>query len=166
MLECLELNGSEGIFVGSLKLRANALAVIEALGTDEAPCQVRLIGRIRSLEQSPFPLIRVAWLRGISPLAPTGFVKAIEEYYGFVLPQPAESLREEDFQTGTEYDFVQRLMSPRRVDAARGDGRGPAARGQDVTDLRRLDLADMTALRERVGMTSTIALPRDKLDKE
>jgi len=166
MLECLELNTSEGIFVGPLKLRPNALAVIEALGTDDAPCQVRLIGRIESIEQAPYPLIRVAWLRGISPLSPVPFLGAVETYYGFRLPIAAHGLKESDFQTGTEFDFVQRLLSPRRVDSARGDGRGPEARGQDLGDLRKLDLTNMAALRERVGMTSTIALPREKLGKE
>jgi len=166
VLECLELNAREGIFVGPLKLRPNALAVIEAVGTDEAPCQVRLIGRIESIDQAPYPLIRVSWLRGISKLPPTPFLAAVEVHYGFRLPVPADGLHDADFESGTEYDFVQRLLSPRRIDAARGDGRGPGPVSVDLGGLRRPDLEDVAKLRERVGMTSTIALPRGALDKE
>ncbi len=166
VLECLELNAKEGIFVGPLKLRTSALAVIEAVGTDEAPCQVRLIGRIEAIDQAPYPFISVSWLRAVSPLRPSRFHAAVELHYGFRLPIPAEGLQDSDFETGTEYDFIQRLLSPRRVDAARGDGRGPGAVTQELATLRRPDVTDVAKLRERVGMASTIALPRNMLDKE
>jgi len=157
MLECLELNSILGTFVGPLKPRVDALAVIEAVDREGVPCNVRLIGRILSKVPRPYPLIRIKWVRALSPLLPDEFVETMIGSYGFLPDVNVDHLELGLFYLGTEYDFVRRLVFPRRPDSARGDGAEKRRVETPVAGIPRFRADETGEVRHRVGMDTTQA---------
>ncbi len=168
VLECLELNSREGVFVGPLKTRVSSLAVVEALNTmGDRACQVRLVGRVEESFTRPYPLVRLTWLRALSSLPPADVVEVLDTRYGFLIDVNLDRIDPADFEGGTEYDFARNLLIPRGRDSARGDSgrvdrnRTPAA---EIRRVRR-DTEEETP-RERVGVGTTVMLRPDQLDNE
>jgi len=154
MLECVELNSEQGTFVGPTKPRLSALAVVEAVDREGNPCNVRVIGRILQKVTRPYPLIRIKWVRALSPLDPVEFIDCIERYYGFVIDLDIFSLDLEEFAGGTEYDFTRQIVIPRTQDTARGDSR-PARKRGGSGSVRRLYDVSGRKVRNVLGDTTT-----------
>lgn len=166
MLECLELNSRQGTFVGPQKTRVAALAVVEAVGEDGEPCEVRFIGRVKEKYTSPYPMLRVQWVRAISSLPPAEFLRAVQDHYGFVIDIALDKLDMDTFSGGTEYDFSRRLVIPRGRDSARGDGAGRPAGRVVPSSLRRFSATESGRIPEKVGIDSTQVLVRSSPDDD
>ena len=164
-LECLELNTREGIFVGPSKPRLSALAVVEALASENEPSDVHIIGRVLQKISRPYPLIRIRWMRAVSHLSPAEFLDAVERHYGFLLEVDLDSVSEDDYERGTEYDFSRGTMMPRDRDTARGDSSSGRRARTDVDSIKRLFLDTKNrSVRQQMGDTTTrvgLHIPKD-----
>jgi hypothetical protein len=165
VLECLEINSREGIFVGTLKSRTSSLAVIEALDTlGDMPCDVRLIGRVEAMSPPPTPMIRIAWSRAISFLPPDAFREVMAKRYGLLLDFDLSHLDLSAFPDGTEYDFGRKLVLPHTPDLARGDD-GSNPRRQSSVGMRRYTEGSQK-LRDTLGSDQTLMMSKEEFLKE
>lgn len=163
VVACVELNSTEGLFVGPANPRHSSLAVIEAIRADGSTCEVRFIGRVTEHIRHPSNLVRVRWVRAVSHLPPVEFVNAVEACYGFVLNINAESLDPEPFANGSEYDFTREQLLPHGLDSARGDT-SRRKRREHTPPKRRYKTDDGRKARDQMGIatTQTFQLPRTK----
>ena len=163
VVACVELNATEGLFVGPANPRHSSLAVIEAMCEDGSTCDVRFIGRVTEHIRHPSNLVRVRWVRAVSHLPPVDFVEAVEAAYGFVLNVDAESLDPKPFANGSEYDFTREQLIPHGLDSARGDTSRRKKR-HNTPPKRRYKTDDGRKARDQMGIatTQTFQLPRNK----
>ena len=163
VVACVELNSTEGLFVGPANPRHSSLAVIEAMSKDGSTCDVRFIGRVTEHIKHPSNLVRVRWVRAVSHLPPVEFVSAVEACYGFVLNVDAEALEPAQFANGSEYDFGREQLIPHGLDSARGDT-SRRKRREHTPPKRRYKTDDGRKARDQMGIatTQTFQLPRTK----
>lgn len=149
---CVELNDQAGLFVGPAKPRLHSLAVIEAMNEQREACDVRIIGKVDQVVTRPSKMVRVKWMRAVSPLPPTQFMDMLGEYYGFAVPVDVTALPEDQYPNGVEYDFSRRLLTPRGLDSARGEsGSGRKA----APPTRKYQSEEQAEIREKMGMATT-----------
>jgi hypothetical protein len=149
---CVELNDEAGLFVGPAKPRMHSLAVIEAMTEQREACDVRIIGKVDQVVTRPSKMVRVRWMRAVSPLPPDRFLDMLGEYYGFSVPLDVTGLTKEQYPNGVEYDFSRRLLTPRGLDSARGDS-GDRRKAEPPT--RKYQSEEQVELREKMGMDTT-----------
>jgi len=151
---CIELNGREGLFSAPSNPRVSSLAVVEAIGNDGAPCDVRLIGRVVDRVSGPSPLVRVRWLRAVCPGVPARLFHVLDLCYGFWPGGRKVDTGPGEFRFGTEYDFSQQSITARSPDSARGDTSRFARRGPQPAPLRR-GAAGPEEIEALLGMSTT-----------
>jgi hypothetical protein len=165
MLECLEINTREGVFMGHSKARLASLALVEAVTEEKRPCNVRLVGRVVEKVLRPYPLVRVKWIRAVSSLPPREFLHIMDTRYGFLLDVEGAKLDDSSFPAGTEFDFEHRLLAPRKVDTARGSTSRPDY-SLDPEDLRRFAELEADSVRDHLGIGTTVSLRTSKATDE